>query len=56
MEIPRCTAIGFIENLQNNTFDEIYVVDEQKIEEEASKDKPIPKPMSNEQKEFSWHK
>ena len=51
MEIPRCTAIGFLENLQNDTFNEIYVLDEKKMEEEASKDVPIPNPMNNKQKE-----
>jgi hypothetical protein len=33
--------------LQNDTFKEIYAVDEKKMEEEVSKDKPIPKPTSN---------
>jgi hypothetical protein len=50
MEIPRCTAIGYLENLQNNSFNKIYAVDEQKIEDEAAKDKPIPEPMTNVQK------
>jgi hypothetical protein len=45
MEIPRCKAIGFVENLQNNTFKEIYVVDENKLEKGVSQDKPIPKFM-----------
>jgi hypothetical protein len=31
MEIPRCTAIGYLENLQNNSFQEIYAIDEKKI-------------------------
>jgi hypothetical protein len=35
------------QNLQNDKFKEIYVVDEKKMDEEVSKDKPIPKPMSN---------
>ena len=51
MEIPRCTAIGYLENLQNKSFNEIYAIDEQKIEEDASNDKPIPKPMTDFQKE-----
>ena len=56
MEIPRCTTIGYLENLQNNAFNEIYPVDEQKIEEEAAQDKPIPDPMTNQQKlEFLSH-
>ena len=32
IEIPRCTAIGYIENLQNKSFNEIYAIDEQKLE------------------------
>ncbi len=51
MEIPRCTAIGYLENLQNNSFNEIYEIDENKIEMEATEDKPIPEPMTNMQKE-----
>jgi hypothetical protein len=39
MEIPRCISIRFLENVQNYTFQEIYVVDEKKIEEEVSLDK-----------------
>jgi hypothetical protein len=50
MEIPRCTAIGYLKNLKNNTFNEMYAVDEQKIEDETAKDKPIPEPMTNQQK------
>ena len=50
MEIPRCTAIGYLENLQHNSYKEIYAIDEKKIEEEAAKDKPIPEPMTNVQK------
>jgi hypothetical protein len=51
MKIPRCTAIGFLENLQNDAFKEIYAVDEKKMEEEVSMAKTIPKTMSNEDKE-----
>ncbi len=40
IEIPRCTAIGYLENLQNKSFNEIYAVDEQKIEDEAAKTNP----------------
>jgi hypothetical protein len=50
MKIPSCTTIEFLKNLQNDTFNEIYVVDEKKMEEEASIDKPISKPMSNNKK------
>ncbi len=50
MEIPRCTAIGYPKNLQTNSFNEIYAIDEKKIEDEAAKDKPIPEPMTNVQK------
>ena len=45
MEIPRCTAIGFLENLKNKCFDEIYPVDEVKLEEKLSEDQPLPKPL-----------
>jgi hypothetical protein len=34
MEVPRCTAIRYLEKLQNNTFKEI-VVDEKKMEEKV---------------------
>ncbi len=51
MEIPRGTAIGFLENLQKYTLKEIYVVDKKKIEEEVSMKIPNPKPMSKEEKE-----
>jgi hypothetical protein len=51
MKIPRCTAIGFLGNLQNNTFKEMYGVDEKKMEEEVPMNKPIPRPMSNKYKE-----
>jgi hypothetical protein len=34
MEIPRCTAIGFLENLQNNTFNEIQAIDQNQLEKE----------------------
>jgi hypothetical protein len=45
MEIPRCTTIGFLDNIQNDMFKESYVVDEKKMEEEVSKGKHIPRPM-----------
>ena len=45
MEIPRCTAIGFLENLRNSTFNEIHQINEEEIEEKLSKNKPIPKPL-----------
>jgi hypothetical protein len=50
MEIPRFTAIGFLENLQNDTFKDIYDVDENKVEKEVSQDKHTPTPMSNDDK------
>jgi hypothetical protein len=50
MEIPRCTAIGYLKNLQNNSFNKIYAVDERKIEDEAANDKPIAEPLTNVQK------
>jgi hypothetical protein len=33
MEIPRCTAVGFLQNMQNSTFNEIYVIDEKNEKE-----------------------
>ncbi len=50
IEIPRCTAIGFLENLQNDTFKQIQAIDQNQLEREISKDKPAPPPMSNEDK------
>ena len=50
MEIPRCTAIGFLENLKNKCFEEIYPVDEVKLEEKLSEDKPLPKPLQTKEK------
>ncbi len=50
MEIPRCTAIGFLKNLQNETFKQIQAIDQNQLEKEISKDKPAPAPMSNEDK------
>jgi hypothetical protein len=41
-----------MENLKNDTFNEIYVVNEKKMKEEVSVDKPIPKPMSCDKKRF----
>jgi hypothetical protein len=32
-EFPRCTTIGVLENLQNDTFKEIYEVVEKKMKE-----------------------
>ncbi len=43
-------TIGFLENLQNNSFNENLQLDENKIEIEATENKPIPEPMSNAQK------
>jgi hypothetical protein len=56
MQIPRCKAIGFLENLQNNTFNEIQVIDQNQLEKEVSKNKPTPVPMSNEDKQFFLEK
>jgi hypothetical protein len=50
MEIPRCTAVGFLENLPNNTFNEVQAIDQSQLEKEVSKDKPASVPMSNEDK------
>jgi hypothetical protein len=51
MEIPSCKAIEFLENLTNNKSKEIYVEDEKKIEKILITNKPIPRPMSIENKE-----
>jgi hypothetical protein len=50
IEIPRCTAIGFLENLQNETFKQIQAIDQNQLEKETSKDKSAPAPMSNKDK------
>jgi hypothetical protein len=50
VEIPRCTAIGFLENLQNDTFKQIQAIDHNQLEKEMAKDKPAPAPMSKEDK------
>jgi hypothetical protein len=47
IEIPSCTAIEFVENLQNDKLDEIYVVNENIAVKEVSIDKLIPKLRSN---------
>ncbi len=50
IEIPRCTAIGFLKNLQNDNFKQIQAIDQNQLELEISKDKPAPPPMSNKDK------
>ena len=50
MEIPRCTTIGFLENLKNKCFDEMCPVDEVKLEEKLSEDKPLPSPPTEKAK------
>jgi hypothetical protein len=50
LEIPRCTEIGLLESLHNNTFNEISVVDEKKMEAEVSMYKFTTKPMPNNKK------
>ena len=51
MEIPRCTVIGFIENLTNEEFNEISQIDQEDVKKTVSKDKPVPKAMSKEEKD-----
>jgi hypothetical protein len=51
MEIPRCMAIGFLNNLQNNTFNEIQAIDQNQLENEVPKDKRTPVPIPNEDKQ-----
>ena len=56
IEIPRCTTIGFIENLKNDYFDEISPIDQEDTQKRFSKDLPLPKPLSKEkQEEFLSH-
>ena len=46
-----CTVIGFIENLDNEDFNEISQIDKEDVKNSTLKDKPLPKPLSKEEKE-----
>ena len=47
IEIPRNTTLGYLENLKNKEFNNISVIDQEKVKEEFSQDVPLPKPMSD---------
>ena len=51
MELPRSIVIGFIENLNNDEFNEISQIVQEDVKTSFSKDKPLPKPLSKEEKE-----
>ena len=50
MEFPKCTVIGYIENLDNDEFNEISKIDQEDLKNNHSKDKPLPKPLSKEER------
>jgi hypothetical protein len=50
IEIPRCTTIGFIENLNNEYF-KISPIDQESALQKFSEDLPLPKPLSREMQE-----
>ena len=39
--------MGYLENLNNKEFNNISVIDQEKVKEEFSHDAPLPKPMSD---------
>ena len=47
IEIPRNTTLGYLENLKNKEFNDISVIDQEKVKEDFSQDVPLPKPMSD---------
>ena len=47
IEIPRNTTLGYLENLNNKEFNDISVIDQEKVKENFSHDAPLPKPMSD---------
>ncbi len=56
MEIPRCTAIGFLENLANDTFNEIFVVDEKNRKKRHQRINPSQKQCQMKKKDNFWGK
>ena len=46
IEIPRNTTLGYLENLKNEYFKEISLIDQEKVKQDFSKDVPMPKPMT----------
>ena len=56
IKIPRCTTIGFIENLKNEYSKEISQIDQEAYQEKFSEDLPSPKPLPKEkQEDFLCH-
>jgi hypothetical protein len=56
IKIPRCTTFGFIENLNNDYFKEIFPINQESAQQKFSEDLPLPKPLSREkQEEFLAH-
>jgi hypothetical protein len=56
IEIPRCTTIGFIENLNNEYFNKISPINQESTQQEFSENLSLPKPLSKEkQEEFLAH-
>ena len=50
VEIPRCTTLGFIENLKNTEFKEIHEINQEQLKKSWSKDKPLPTAMPTDKK------
>ena len=46
VEIPRNTTLGYLENLNNKKFNNISMIDQEKLKNDYSHDAPLPKPMS----------
>jgi hypothetical protein len=51
IEIPQCTTIGLIENLNNDYFNKISPIDQEDTQCKFSKDLPLPTPLSKEKQE-----
>ena len=47
IEIPKNTTLGYLENLNNKEFNNISMIDQEKVKREFSNDAPLPKPMSD---------
>jgi hypothetical protein len=45
LEIPQCSTIGFIENLNNDYFKKIFQIDQESVQQKFSEDLPLPKPL-----------
>jgi hypothetical protein len=51
IEIPQCTTIGFIENLNKDYCKKISHIDQEFTQQKLSKDLPLPKPLPREKQE-----